>query len=160
MKQTPFEFQGRTYQLSFTAAALFQIYDKYGMDGDILAPTHFMDNTHDGLTATCWLGALLAAQGELQRRYMGEDSQPMLSAEELRRFITPAEITALRTAIHRAAIQGLRRDNQPDEEAEVDVVLAERAAAQKKTKALANSVLSGLRQALASLGSLSGRSSS
>ena len=160
MKQTPFEFQGRTYPLSFTAAALFQIYDKYGMDDDILAPTHFMDNTHDGLTATCWLGALLASQGELQRRYMGEDPQPMLSAEELRRFITPAEITALRTAIHKAAIQGLRRDNQPDDEAEVDAVLAEKAAAQKKTKALADSVRSCWQLARSAWASASGRSSS
>ena len=147
MKSVPFEFNGVTYALSFTAEALFKVYEKYGTGADILESTHFMEDTLEGLRSACWLGALLASQGELQNRHMGRDPQPMLSAEELRRFISPIEMRELRAAINRALIQGLRRENLPDEDQEVDAVLAERSALAKKTKALAASVLAGWRLA-------------
>ena len=84
MRSVPFEFDGVTYHLSFTAEAMFTVFEKYGEDYDVIASTHCGENTVEGWKAACWLGALLAAQGELQRRYMGEEAVPMLTAERLR----------------------------------------------------------------------------
>ncbi len=161
MKSVPFEYNGVTYALSFTAEALFRIYEKYGEDADVLGCTHFMENTREGWQGACWLGALLASQGELQRRYMGEDPIPMLPAEELRRGASVADMLALRRAIQEALHIGLTRtvaDGGAEEE--IDVVLQERSALEKKTKALAAAALDGLRSVLGGWGSRSGSSAS
>lgn len=160
MRSVPFEFNGETYHLSFTAEALFKVYEKTGQTAEILPALHAMENTVEGWKNACWLGALLASQGELQRRYMGEDPRPMLSAEDLRRNASPRDMLSLREAMQQAIHLGLTRENVPDEEAEVDVVLAERAAAEKKTRALLSSVRAGWQAARAAWGSRSGRSSS
>ena len=160
MKSVPFEFNGVTYALSFTAEALFTVFERYGENYDVISSTHCGENTVEGWKAACWLGALLAAQGELQRRYMGEEAMPMLTAEQLRRTASPADMRDLRAAILQAVALGLRRENVPDEDQEVDTVLAERDAAQKKTRDLAASALTGLRQAVMRFISASGRSSS
>ena len=161
MRSVPFEFNGRTYELAFTAEALFRCMDQYDGAIDVIAATKCGENTLEGLKGACWLGALLASQGELQRRYRGEDPLPMLTAEELRRSAGPADILALRTAIQAAVALGLRRSvPDQDEDAEVDAVLAERAAAEKKTEILAGFVLSGLQRVRRSWASRSGRSDS
>ena len=136
MRSVPIEFDGVTYHLSFTAEAMFTVFEKYGEDYDVIASTHCGENTVEGWKAACWLGALLAAQGELQRRYMGEEAVPMLTAERLRRTASPADMRDLRAAILQAVALGLRREILPDEAEEVDAVLAERDAAQKKTREL------------------------
>ena len=45
MKHIDFEFNGKTYALSFTAEALFTIYDKFGYTADILGTTHVLEPT-------------------------------------------------------------------------------------------------------------------
>ena len=84
MKHIDFEFNGKTYALSFTAEALFTIYDKFGYTADILGTTHVLEPTLEGWKNCCWLAALMASQGELQRRHRGESPQQMLTLEELR----------------------------------------------------------------------------
>lgn len=154
MKHIDFEFNGRTYALSFTAEALFQTYDKFGVSDDILSATHCLEPTAEGWRNCCWLAACMAAQGELQRRARGFDRQPMLSMEELRVGFMAAENTDLRLAVRRALEQGFHRDlPDPDREEEVNLVLQEREAAQKKTKELASSALASLRSLLASFSS-------
>lgn len=84
MKHIDFDFNGKTYALSFTAEALFTIYDKFG-----LYLRHSRHHSRSGaysggLEKRCWLAALMASQGELQRRHRGESPQQMLTLEELR----------------------------------------------------------------------------
>ncbi len=160
MRSVPFDFEGSTYALSFTAEALFEFQEKYGDTTDLIGETRAMENTVEGWKGCCWLGALLARQGELQRRYMGETPQPMLSAEELRRKASPRDMLRLRKAIQEALLLGFSRAVDEDEDEEVDTVLAERERAEKKTRALVRSALDGLVSALGSLVSASGRSSS
>ena len=160
MRSVPFTFNEHTYALSFTAEALFEFQEKYGETTDLLGETHAMENTVEGWKGCCWLGALLARQGELQRRYMGETPQPHLSAEELRRGASPRDMLRLRKAIQEALLQGFSREFDEDADEEVDAVLAEREKAEKKTRELARSALAGLVSALESLVSASGRSSS
>ena len=151
MKHIDFEFNGRTYALSFTAEALFQLYDHFGATDDILEATHCLEPTAEGWRNCCWLAALMAAQGELQRRAMGYDKQPMLTAEELRCGVMAADNARLRMAVRRALEQGFHREiPDPDTEREVNLVLKEREEAQKKTELL-TSVLDTWQRALGSL---------
>lgn len=143
MKHIDFEFNSRTYALSFTAEALFTVYDKFGVTDNILETTHALEPTAEGWKNCCFLAALMATQGELQRRRQGYDAQPMLSMEDLRTGMMAAESIRLRQAVRDAMEQGFSRSTEDgDEEEEVDLVLRDRETAQKKTRAL---VLSALR---------------
>ena len=136
MKHIDFEFNGNTYALSFTAEALFTVYDKFGYTSDILGTTHVLEPTVEGWKNCCWLAALMASQGELQRRHKGEDAKRMITMEELRTGFMAAESTRLRLAVRHALEQGFERDvPAPDEEQEVNLVLLEREEAEKKAKA-------------------------
>lgn len=140
MKHIDFEFNGKTYALSFTAEALFTVYDKFGYTSDILETTHALEPTGEGWKNCCWLAALMASQGELQRRHRGEDPSPMLTMEELRTGFMAADSVRLRIAVRDALEQGFQRDiPSPDEEEEVNLVLLEREEAEKKTIAEAAS---------------------
>lgn len=164
MKHIDFDFEGRTYALSCTADALFTIYDKYGVTDDILAATHALEPTVEGWVACCWLAALFAAQGELQRRHMGYDPQPMVTLEQLRTGFMAAESVRLREAVKACLAQGFAREVPADpaagEAEEVNLVLQERDAAQKKTKAAIEAALSTLRSALSGSTSRPGTPSS
>ena len=149
MKHIDFEFNGTTYALSFTAEALFTVYDKFGYTHDILAATQCMEPTQEGWRNLCWLAALMASQGELQRRSFGYDPQPMITVEQLRTGFMAVDSLRLRQAVRDALEQGFQRDvPAPDEEQEVNLVLLEREEAEKKTKAAVASALSSWLQRL------------
>lgn len=141
MKHIDFEFNGNTYALSFTAEALFAVYDKFGYTADILDTTKILEPTAEGWKNLCWLAALLASQGELQRRSWGHDPKPMVTVEQLRTGFMAADSLRLRQAVRDALEQGFQRDvPSPDEDKEVNLVLLEREEAEKKAKAAAASV--------------------
>ena len=141
MKHVDFEFNGTTYALSFTAEALFTVYDKFGYSSDIFDATKAMEPTVEGWKNCCWLAALMASQGELQRRHQGHDPRPMLTMEDLRTGIMAAESIRLRQVVRDAMVQGFARDvPSADEEAEVNLVLQEREEAEKKAQAAVVSV--------------------
>ena len=138
MKHIDFEFNGITYALSFTAEALFTVYDKFGYTSDILGATKALEPSVEGWKNCCWLAALMASQGELQRRHRGEDPQRMLTMEELRTGFMAADSIRLRQAVRDAMAQGFQRDvPDPDTEEEVNLVLMEREEAEKKAGAAA-----------------------
>lgn len=136
MRQTEWNYNGDSCPMSFTADALFKIYDKYGA-GNLLEVSKIADDTEEGYLNLCWVAALLCSEAELQRRYMGEDPRPMLSAEELQLMLAPCDIPALRSAVTEAIRQGFRTEAAP-EETEVNLVLREREEA-KKAKTPASS---------------------
>ena len=149
MKHIDFEFEGKTYALSFTAEALFTVYEKFGYDSDILAATHVLEPTLEGWKNCCWLAALMASQGELQRRHRGEDPQPMVTMEQLRTGFMAADSVRLRAAVREALEQGFARDvPDPDEDKEVNLVLQAREEAEKKAWAEAASAFSSWLQRL------------
>lgn len=149
MKHIDFEFDGTTYALSFTAEALFTVYDKFGYTSDILGATKIMEPTQEGWRNLCWMAALMAAQGELQRRSWGQDPRPMVTVEQLRTGFMAADSLRLRQAVRDALEQGFQRDvPSPDADEEVNLVLLEREEAEKKAKAAAASGLSFLLQRL------------
>ena len=117
MKHIDFEFNGRTYALSYTAEALFLTFDKFGVCDDVIEATHCLEPTAEGWRNCCWLAALMASQGELQRRALGYDKQPMLTAEELRVGVMAVDNARLRMAVRRALEQAFHRD-VPDPDTE------------------------------------------
>lgn len=149
MKHIDFEFNGTTYALSFTAEALFTVYDKFGYTSDILGTTKIMEPTQEGWKNLCWMAALMASQGELQRRNRGEDPRPMVTMEQLRTGFMAADSLRLRQAVCDALEQGFQRDvPSPDTDEEVNLVLLEREEAEKKQKAAVASALSSWLQRL------------
>ena len=149
MKHIDFEFNGEFYALSFTAEALFTVYDNFGYTSDILGTTKIMEPSVEGWRNLCWLAALMASQGELQRRNWGHAPKNMVTMEQLRTGFMAADSLRLRQAVREALEQGFQRDvPSPDEEQEVNLVLLEREEAEKKTKAAVASVLNSLRQRL------------
>nr|DAK94687.1 MAG TPA: hypothetical protein [Caudoviricetes sp.] len=135
MKRIEFEFNGRIYFLAFTAEALFTVYDHFGYTTDILTTTGCLEPTAEGYKNLCWLAALMAAQGELQRRRIGYSDQEMLEAEDLRVNLPPTRAAALQEAVMAALQEGFRRETEPDEAREVNLVLQEREEAEKKKQA-------------------------
>ena len=151
MKHIDFEFNGKTYALSFTAEALFTVYDRFGYTHDIVKATGIEELTSEGWKNLCWLAALMAAQGELQRRSWGEDPQPMITVEQLRTGFMAADSLRLREAVVAALAQGFHRDiPDPDAEQEVNLVLLEREEAEKKKKAAEKSAFNTWLQRLSS----------
>lgn len=148
MKHIDFEFNGCTYALSFTAEALFTVYDKFGYTSDILDTTKALEPSVEGWKNCCWLAALMASQGELQRRHQGHDPQRMVTMEELRTGFMAADSIRLRQAVRDALEQGFQRDvPDSDTDAEVNLVLMEREEAEKKAGAAAlYAFLSSLRR--------------
>ena len=152
MKHIDFDFNGRTYALSFTAEALFAVYDKFGVTDDILASTACLEPTAEGWKNCCWLAALMASQGELQRRARGYDRQPMLTMEELRCGFMACDNTRLRLAVRQALEQGFTRDiPDPDGDEEINLVIREREAEEKKTSEAALTALATLHSVLRGL---------
>lgn len=138
MKHIDFDFNGRPLALSFTAEALFAVYDKFGVVDDILSATHCLEPTAEGWKNCCWMAALMAAQGELQRRHRGEDPRAMVTMEELRTGYMAAECLDLQRAVREALEQGFARGipDEGEEEQEVNLVLQAREQAQKKNNSL------------------------
>ena len=160
MRHIDFEFNGNEYALSFTAEALFTVYDKFGV-GNILENSKIMEPTPEGWTNCCWMLALLASQGELQRRHMGETPREMLSLEDVRTGCMAGDIPRIRASVRAALEQGLRRETEDDStRKEVNLVLQAREDTAKKAKLLAQSALATLRQQLPDFISAFGKRSS
>lgn len=138
MKHIDFELNGDVYALSFTTEALFTVYDKFGYTSDILGTTKALEPSVEGWKNCCWLAALMASQGELQRRYLGHEPRKMITVEDLRLSVMPADANRLRQAVRDAMEQGFQRDI-PDQDPveEVNLVLMEREEAEKKSAAAA-----------------------
>lgn len=125
------DYNGRPLEAYCPAAAIFDIYEKFGQVGNVAEISHFDENTRDGWNACCWILAELCRWGELRRRHLGEEPRDMVTVSELL-LAPPADVPRLRLAAMQAIEAGFRRDI-PDEARERDLVLEEIQAAQKKT---------------------------
>lgn len=129
MNTVDFDWNGQTLHLLLNGAALFDIFDRYGSDAEILALIDGSDKK--SYLNTCWLLYKLAEQGELARRFLGHDHQRYPTAERLAAFLMPLEVPKARRAITRAVKLGFGMLHPEDPESEfVDLGLLE---LQKKT---------------------------
>ena len=130
MKTIPYRLNGRTYHLCMNGAALFDIYQKFGTDGNITDPIEGTDKA--AFQATCWMLYKLSEQGELVRRYEGHDRQPYLLEGQLRAMLSPTDVITARGAIKEAVAEGFHMEVERTEPEEIDLGLLEIAQAEGK----------------------------
>lgn len=129
MKAVTITLAGRERHLAFTVEAMFQIEEQFGGTGQLLEA--MQRGGREGTAAACRAAALLAEQGELGRRALGYDPQPMTDAEAVAATLSPGEAAGLSMAVVAAVSLGYGREVD-EANGEVDLGLAE-LNAQKKT---------------------------
>lgn len=127
MKTVDFEFQGRTLHLFLNGAALFDYYETFGSDQEMVE--RITGDSKASFRATCWCLWKLSEQGELARRLQGHDHEIYYSAQHLAVLMEPLDVTRARQAIGRAVRLGFAMEHAPEREYE-DLGLLE---LQKKT---------------------------
>ena len=127
MKTLEYTLNGQTYHLCLNGAALFDIYEKYGSKGFVT--DHIKGTGKKSFSATCWMLAKLAEQGELVRRYQGHDRGEIPTEQMLQVMLRPSDVAAAKVAIRYAVVLGFAREEE-DEDQEIDMGLIE---LQKKT---------------------------
>ena len=118
MKAAKIELAGRERYLCFTVEAMFQIEERFG--------------GAQGFEAACGAAAILAEQGELCRRSMGYEPEPLCSAEDIAATMAPTDLARLKLAVVSAITLGYGREINPEND-EVDLGLSE-LNEQKKTR--------------------------
>lgn len=128
MKAVKITLGGRERYLTFTGEAMFRFRDDFGGATTLLES--MKEDTREGFSIACSAAAILAEQGELSRRFLGYDPEPIIDAETIANTTAPSGIAALKLAIPAAISLGYGREVEPENN-EVDLGLAE--LNQKKT---------------------------
>ncbi len=130
MKAVKLALAGQDRHLFFSVEAMFRIQEEFGGTGELLEA--LKDVGRDGFSAACRAAAIMAEQGELARRSMGYDAEPITDADAIAETMTPVEVAVLKQAVSTAVILGFGREVEAEDE-EVDLYMVE-LNAQKKTK--------------------------
>lgn len=128
MKLTHITIDGREYPLCLNAAALFDLYARFGDKGSLL--DHIEGSDRKAFYNTCGMLAKLAEQGELVRRYQGFIPGDIPTENQLRLVMGPLDVINAKAAIRRAVAVGFGREIREEQEERVDLGLLE---LQKKT---------------------------
>ena len=122
MKAVKINLAGRERHLCFTVEAMFQIEERFGGAQEL---TDTMEaNSRTGFEAVCGAAAILAEQGELCRRSMGYEPEPLCSAEDIAVTMVPTDLARLKLAVVSAITLGYGRGIRPEND-EVDLGLSE-----------------------------------
>ena len=117
-----FELNGQTYHLLCNASAIFDCYEHFD-SSDLLTLMTGMDRAScDGCI---WMLCKFSQQGELLRRYQGEDRGLILKVEEVTRTLSPVDMIRARRALRAAYYAGLTREQTSEDEDEIDEGLLE-----------------------------------
>lgn len=115
------KINGNKYDLLYNGAAMFNIRE---LCGEITMTEAMKGDDAEAFERLCCIAAELAKQGELLRRFMGEDALPILTADEIKATLSPLGAVRLRTAVINAVIEGYKRSTAKENE-EIDLGLAE-----------------------------------
>ena len=118
---------------------MFALQEEIGGSAAILDAVYPPDNA-DCSAAVGRIAAVLAEQGELLRRYMGYDPEPI--ADVFAQRIAFPELLKLRRAIPEALLRGFHREVK-GEESEIDLGLAELNAQKENETAQAHFIRTG-----------------
>lgn len=119
---TEYKLASKTLHMALTGDGYFDIQELLPDIGELF--DQLSKNTREAFRLTCACAAILARGGELQRRALGMDAEPIPTEGEIRAIIKPVEIVALRGAVLQAVLAGLRREVE-GEEVKRDLVLEE-----------------------------------
>lgn len=148
MKTVEFEWNGQVRHLCMNAAALFDIYDKFGTEKNVL--DHIKGSDRETFNNLCWMLWKLMEQGELVRRFQGHDRAKIPAELEVRTLLQPVAYNEARKAVAEAYFLGMQREIDDEEPVRIDKGLLE---LQKKTAAAEGglNIFGRLRSFLASL---------
>ena len=145
MNLTKYVLDGKEYHLLLNGEALFDCYEHFGYEKDLL--DLIVADGKDGFAAAAWMLATFSMQGEMYRRWQGEDRGPYLREAQARAILTPADLPVLNLALMETIRAGFIRKHEDD--GPVDPWLNE--LTQKKTKeSAARSIFAWSRKFLAS----------
>jgi len=116
------------YTFLYNADAYFKAQERFP-DGFI---SLLLKQDKEAFDTLVWFLAEMSLQGELVRRYMGEDKKDFLTEEKVRHLMTVKEMPEALKVVVSTIQKGL--EIETDEDEEIDEVLAE---LQKKTGATA-----------------------
>lgn len=117
-----YKLGNKTLYLALTGDGYFDIQELVDDVGELFGT--LSKNTREAYRLTCSCAAILAKGGELQRRAIGMDSEPIPTEGEIRIMCKPVQIVELRTAVLQAVLEGMRREVK-GEETPRDMVLEE-----------------------------------
>ncbi len=127
MKAIEYKLDGTAYYLVFNGFAMFEFDEQFS------GASHLMESVQtvgkNSFELLCKATAILAEQGELARRALGYEKQPIPTLEKIRAVARPLDVIGMRTAVMQAIMAGYGREIESDED--VDLVLLE--LSQKKT---------------------------
>ena len=116
MRKTEWNLKGHTFTLCLNAAALTDIYDRFGTEKEI--PDLYRGSDKASFDALCWLLWKLSEQGELVRRWEGLDRRPIVPESYFRANMAPFDALDARRALSAAYEQAFRRERDEDDEEE------------------------------------------
>lgn len=128
MNLTKYVLDGKEYHLLLNGEALFDCYEHFGYEKDFL--DLIGSDGKDGFAAAAWMLSTFSMQGEMYRRWQGEDRGSYLREAQARAILTPADLPGLKLALMETIKAGFIRKHEGN--ASVDPWLQE--LSQKKTK--------------------------
>ncbi|MBR0307627.1 MAG: hypothetical protein IJH92_01910 [Mogibacterium sp.] len=119
----------KTLHLLYNIEAMFEIYDRFkttDKDGEHKPDLSELSSaqTKESFQNLCALAAIMAEQGEMYRRYRGKDPEAIPTEEDIKMCCGIKDYYSLRTAIMKAAAEGLKQETG-DKDAEIDIGLLE-----------------------------------
>lgn len=127
MRIVEYEFRGQKYPLCLNAGALYDIYDQFGTEKDILGI--ISTNSAEGFNNLCWILGKLNEQGVAVKKYLERSYEKPLMETEWKVLLSPLEAILAKEKIAECIIRAFNREIPDDEE--IDIGLLE---LEKKTK--------------------------
>ena len=128
MKLIEYALDGKVYHLLLNGTALFNCYDRFGQEKNLLEL--IQGESRENYEAALWMAAEFSLQGELYRRFHGEDKGLILQPAQAAAIVQPVDIPGLKVALAETIRAGFLR--QHEDAGGFDPWLAE--INQKKTK--------------------------
>lgn len=117
-----YQLGNKTLHMALTGDGYFDMQELLPDISDLFS--QLSGNTREAFRLTCACAAILARGGELQRRAIGLDAEPIPTEGEIRAMTKPAEIPNLKNAVIGAVLDGMRREVK-GEDVKRDLVLEE-----------------------------------
>lgn len=121
LKMVDFELGDMCLHLCMNGAALFDIYDRFGRQGQVL--DHISGTDSESFVNTCWMLCKLAEQGELARRWMGHRPSPIVHERQLRAMLSAPDVPRAKDAIAQAVRLGFAMETPAERAERIDLGL-------------------------------------